>query len=49
MKMKFNSDNKLPLNKPIELPTIAMAVRTVFHENNIYHPQFPLDECEYKV
>ena len=30
MKIKFNSDNELPLNKTIEIPTMAIVVRAVF-------------------
>ena len=49
MKVKFNSDNELPLNKPIEIPTMTIAVTAVFHENNKYYPQSFLDECLYKI
>ena len=45
MKIKFNSDDGLPLNKTIEIPTITIVVRAVFHENNKYYPQVFLDEC----
>ena len=44
MKMKFNSDVELPLNKMIEI-----VVRVVFYENNKYYPQVLLDECLYKL
>ena len=44
MKTKF----KLPLNKTIEIPSMAVVVRTVFHENNKYYPQIFLDECLYR-
>ena len=44
MKIKFNSDDELPLNKTREIPTGA-----VFHENNKYYPQVFLDECLYKT
>ena len=47
MKIKFNSDDELPLNKTTEIPTITIVVRTVFHENNKYCPQVFLDECLY--
>ena len=36
MKIKFNSDDKLPLNKTIEIPSMIIAV---FHENKEYYPQ----------
>ena len=49
MKIKFNSDDELPLNKTIEIPTMAIVVRAVFHENNKYYPQVFLDECLYKL
>ena len=32
----INSDDELPLNKMIEITTITIVVRTVFHENNKY-------------
>ena len=34
MKIKFNSDDELPLNKTIEIPTIRIVVRAIFLENN---------------
>ena len=49
MKIKFNSDDKLPLNKGIEIPSMIIVVRAVFHENNKYYPQIFLDECLYKL
>ena len=49
MKIKFNSDNKLPLNKMVETPTITIVVRNIFLENNKYYLQVFLDECLYKI
>ena len=49
IKIKFDSDENLPLNKIIKIPIVAIAVRTVFHENNKYYPQVSLDECLYKT
>ena len=34
MKAKLNSDDELPLNKTIEIPSMIAAVRATFHENN---------------
>ena len=45
MKTKFNSDDKLPPNKTIEIPIVTIVVRAVFHENNKYYPYVFLDEC----
>ena len=42
MRIKFDTDDKLPFNKTI--PIIAIVVRAVFHENNKY-PQVFSDEC----
>ena len=49
MKTKFNSDDELPLNKTVEIPTITEVVRAIFLENNKYYPQVSLDECLYKI
>ena len=48
-KIKFNSDDKLPLNKMIEISSVIIVVRAAFHENNQYYPQIFLDECLYKL
>ena len=49
MKIKCNLDDELPLNKTIEIPSMIIAVRAVFHENNKYYPQVFLGECLYKL
>ena len=49
MKIKFNSDDKLPLNKTIDIPSMIIVVRAVFHENNKYYQQVFLDECLNKL
>ena len=36
MKIKFNSDDELPLNKTLKIPYITIAVRAIFLENNKY-------------
>ena len=48
IKIKFNSDDKLPLNKMVEIPIV---VRAIFYENNIYHAhaQVFLDKSPYKI
>ena len=43
MKIKFNSDNGLPLNKTIEIPSMTIVVRPIFYENKKYYPQVLLD------
>ena len=49
IKIKFVSADELPLIKKIEIPTIAIVVRTIFLENSKYYPQVFLDECLYKI
>ena len=39
MKIKFNLDYQLPLNKTIEIPSMIIVVRAVSHENNKYYSQ----------
>ena len=36
IKIKFDSDDELPLNKTVEIPILTIAVRTVFLENDKY-------------
>ena len=49
MKIKFNSEDELFLNKMIETPSMIIIVRAVFHKNNKSYQQVFLDECLYKL
>ena len=49
MKIKFNSDNDLPLNKILKLHMLTIIVRSFFEEDGKYYPQVFLDECLYEV
>ena len=50
IKIKFNWDYELPLNKRIGIPSMIIVVRAIIYENNKYYPQiFFLDECLYKI
>ena len=49
MKIKFNSDNELPLNKMIEIPSMIIGVKAIFYKNSKYYPQVFSDECLYKL
>ena len=49
MEIKFISDNDLPLNKSIEIPSMIIILKAVFHENNKNYPKVFLDECLYKL
>ena len=48
MKIEFNSDDELPVNKMIEISSMIIVVRAVFHENYKY-PHIFLDDCLYKL
>ena len=46
IKIKFNLDGDLLLNKTLELCNIVIVVRSVFHECNKYYPQvFEIKVC----
>ena len=49
MKITFDLDDELPLNKATEIHNLTIAFRAVFHENNRYYLQFFLDECLYEL
>ena len=49
MEINFKSDDELPINKTVKIPTITIAVRAPFHENNKHYPQFFLDECLHEL
>ena len=39
IKIKFDSDDNLPLIKTKEIPIVTIVVRAIFHENNEFYPQ----------
>ena len=43
MKIKFNSDDDWPLNKPLDLRNTTIVVTAVFHEGNKYYAKVVLD------
>ena len=49
MKIRFNSDDDLPVNKTLKLYNMVIAVRSVFHESRKYYLQVFLDECLCKL
>ena len=48
MKIKLNSDDELPINKSIEITTMAIVARAIFLQNNKYYPHVFLEEYLYK-
>ena len=49
MKIKFDSDHNLPLNKSLNLHVLKIFVRSVFEDDGRLYPQFYLDECLYQL
>ena len=43
MKIKFNSDDNLPLNKPLKFHNMTITIRSVFKEDGKLYPQVFLD------
>ena len=48
MKIKFNSDDNLPLNKPLKFHDIII-IRSAFDENGKLYPQVFLDDTLYEL
>ena len=49
IKIKFYSDDELPLNKTIEVVAMIVVVRAIFYKNNQYYLKFFVDECLYEI
>ena len=47
MKIEFNTDDNLPLNKPLKLHLLTIAARFIFEEDGKFYPQLYLDDCLY--
>ena len=48
-KIKFLSEDFLPLNKLIYFPTLTVVMRNVFKQNGVFYPQVYLDDCLYQI
>ena len=49
MKIKFNSGDNLPFNKPLKFDTMTVNLRCVFSEDNKLYPQVFLDEALFSL
>ena len=49
MTIKFGSDDELPLDKTIEIPSMIIVVRAAFYGNNKYYQHDFWDEYLYKL
>ena len=49
MKIKFNSNNDVPLNKPLKFHAIAIIIRSVFEEGSKLYLQVFLDDALHEL
>ena len=49
MKSKFNSDDNLPLNKPLNFHLITIIIRSIFEEDGKLYPKVFLDDTLYEL
>ena len=49
MKIKFSSDDNLPLNKQLKFTNVTIIIRSVSEEDGKYYPQVFLDDCLYEL
>ena len=49
MKVKFSSDDYLPLNKPLKFHNMTIIIRSVFEEDGKLYPQVSLDDTLYEL
>ena len=48
MKIKFNSDDDLPLNKLLRFHAMTIIIRSVFQKGGKFYPQVFLDDALHK-
>ena len=49
IKIRFKSNDDLPLNKPIKLPLLTIIIRSIFSKDNKFYTQFFLDAAFYEL
>ena len=49
MKIKFDSDHNLPLNKQLKFYNMTVTIRCVFEEDNKLYPQVFLHEALFSL
>ena len=49
MKIRFKSNDDLPLNKPIKLRLLAIIIRSVISKNGKFYPELLLDDALYEL
>ena len=48
-KIGINTDDNLPLNKPLQFPTMTIIARCFIQDGQKLFPQIYLDECLYEL
>ena len=48
-KIRFESNDDLPLNKPVKLHLLTIIIRSVFSEGGKFYPQRFLDNALYEL
>ena len=48
LKIRFKSNDELPLNKPIKPRLLTIIIRSVFSESGKFYPQLFLDDTLYE-
>ena len=49
MKIRFESDDDLPLGQPLNIPNMITVAASVFGKDGKYYPQVYLHECLYEL
>ena len=49
MKINFDTDDNLPLNKQLKLHMLTIIVRSVFEQDRKCYPQLYWDGCFYEL
>ena len=48
-KIGVNTDDDIPLDKPLKFPSLITIIRCAFQNGKILYPQIYLDECLYEL
>ena len=49
IKIRFESDDDLPLGKILSIPSMIIVAKSVFQKDNKYYPKVYLHELKHKV
>ena len=49
LKIKLDSDDKLPSNKQLKFLSVTRVIRSVFEDDGKYYPQVFFDDCLHEL